>query len=60
MIFVPAEDKTKYNTITNSLQQCCPIKLSVIQKRKSWTWRIDLWPPGGEGGSGRDWELRVI
>ena len=32
-------------------------KNTFPQKRKSWTWRIDLWFPGG--GSGTDWELGV-
>ena len=27
------------------------------KKRKSWTWRIDLWLSRGEGGSGMDWEF---
>ena len=33
------------------------MKLST--EKKSWTWAIDLWLPGGRGGSGMDWELGV-
>ena len=34
-------------------------KGTVLQKRKSWTWRIDCDCRGGWGESGMDWELGV-
>ena len=34
-------------------------KRTFPQKRKSWTWRIDLWLPRGRWREWKDWELGV-
>ena len=45
--------KILLDSLINKTSQCTIKKLVFPQKRKSWTWRTDLWLPRGKG---REWD----
>ena len=59
---VSQKEKDKYLYLESNhlyLESNIRHKRTFPQKRKSWTWRADLWLPRGGRGSGMDWELGV-
>jgi len=55
---VSQKEKEKYHMISLILVSNIQHKWTFPQKRKLWTWRIDLWLPR-VGESGRDWDRGV-
>ena len=50
---VSQKEKDKYQMISPYLESNIWHKCTFPQKRKSWTWRTDLWLPRGRG---REWD----
>ena len=50
---VSHKEKDKYHMISLYLESHIRRNGNFPKKRKSWTWRIDLWLPRGKG---REWD----